>query len=218
LVVGVGQPASSTAFGSSDTLCAALPARPLASAANGVGHPRKIKSLPDVRAAEARSAQIARPEGVTRVFHVSRYKIDPFESTRNLLSKDDWRAALVNEPEPDGPEVSFIVKAFLLSCGAEGLARATARPDGAVVGPSGAAQGVAPDADPGEEVTLVETKKVIRLNFRDTALINFTFRQVSCRDQVPEPLRGVWVYLIVVYCHFILSAHESTPSFDHSTA
>jgi hypothetical protein len=71
MVFGVGQPASSTAFGSSDTLCAALPARPLASAANGVGQPCEIKSLPDVRAAEARSAQICRPKGVARVFHVS---------------------------------------------------------------------------------------------------------------------------------------------------
>ena len=114
--------------------------------------------------------------------------------------------------------MAFIGKTLLLACGAERLARAASRPDGSVVGPSGLAQGIPPDADPCEEVALVETKKVIRLNFCDTALIDFTFRQVSCRDQVPEPLRGVWVYLIVVYCHFILSAHESTPSFDHSTA
>jgi hypothetical protein len=114
--------------------------------------------------------------------------------------------------------MALVSEAFLLACGAERLARATSRPDGPVVGPSGLAQGVAPDADPCEEVTLVETKKVIRLNFRDTALINFTFRQVSSRDQVPEPLRGVWVYLIVVYCHFIFLSQSSTPSFDHSTA
>ena len=114
--------------------------------------------------------------------------------------------------------MTLVSEAFLLARGAERLARATSRPNGPVVGPSGSAQGVAPDADPSEEVTLVETKKVIRLNFCDTALINFTFSQVSCRDQVTKPLRGVWVYLIVVYCHLILSAHESTPSFDHSTA
>jgi hypothetical protein len=99
-----------------------------------------------------------------------------------LFAKDDCRAALADEVEPGGPEMTLVGEAFLLACGAERLARAASRPDGPVVGPSGAAQGVAPDADSCKEVTLVETKKVIRLNFRDTALINFTFSQVSCRD------------------------------------
>lgn len=38
-VFGVGHPANSTAFGNSDTLCAAAPALPLLSAAIGVGQP-----------------------------------------------------------------------------------------------------------------------------------------------------------------------------------
>jgi hypothetical protein len=61
-------------------------------------------------ATEARSAQIARPEGVARCFQVSRYKIEPPEPVlaRNLLSKHDCRAALVNELVPVRPQVAFI--------------------------------------------------------------------------------------------------------------
>jgi hypothetical protein len=58
-----------------------------------------------VRGADARSAQIRSPEGVARSFQVSVYKTDPREArlTRNLLAKDDCRAALVDEVEERGP-------------------------------------------------------------------------------------------------------------------
>ena len=104
-----------------------------------VTHPCKIEALSDVRAAEARSAQIGRCEGVTRCFQVSRYKIEPVERARNLLSKHDCRAALLDEPVPDGPEVSVIVKSFLLARSAERLAWARSCPDRAVIRPSGIA-------------------------------------------------------------------------------
>jgi hypothetical protein len=57
--------------------------------ASGVGHP--VQPLSDVRSPDARSAQIGRPNGVTRVFQVSRYKVKPFKGSRarNLLSKND---------------------------------------------------------------------------------------------------------------------------------
>jgi hypothetical protein len=52
-----------------------------------------------MRRAEARSAGIDRPAGVARSFHVSLYKVEPSKSVfaRNLLAKDDWRAALADE-------------------------------------------------------------------------------------------------------------------------
>ena len=219
IVEGVGQPANSTAFGSSDTLCGAAPALPRLSAAIGVGHGDKVEPLSDMRTAEARSAQIARPEGVVRAFHVSRYKIEPIERARNLLSKHDWRAALVNEPEPDGPEVARVGEAFLLSGGAEGLAGARAGPDGLVVGPSSAAQGVAPDADPGEEVTLVERMKVFRLNIMYAPLVHFAVGNVPCCDQIAQPRGCVWVVFIIVGPHSLsASIHASTSSFDHRQA
>jgi hypothetical protein len=61
--------------------------------------------LSDVGRADARSAGIDRPDGVARSFHVSLYKVEPSEAVfaRNLLAKDDWRAALLNEPVGSRP-------------------------------------------------------------------------------------------------------------------
>lgn len=49
--------------------------------------------------ADARSAEIDRPAGVGRSFQVSLYKVEPSEAVlaRNLLAKDDARAALSDE-------------------------------------------------------------------------------------------------------------------------
>jgi hypothetical protein len=55
--------------------------------------------LPDVRRADARSAKIDLPEGVTRRFHVSLNKVDPRKSRLccNLLSNNSDRLALADE-------------------------------------------------------------------------------------------------------------------------
>jgi len=68
-----------------------------------VGHP--VVSLPDVRSTEARSAQIDRPAGVTRRFHVRRNKVEPSEAVFacNLLPNNDVRATLADEPVEGGP-------------------------------------------------------------------------------------------------------------------
>lgn len=111
----------------------------------------------------ARSAQIGRPEGVTRCFHVSRYKIEPVKGifARNLLTNDDCRATLADEPMPVGPEVPLVVKPIAFACRAERLARAGAGPDRTVVGPSGRAEGEGPDADSGEEMALSKSSKLV---------------------------------------------------------
>lgn len=69
----------------------------------GVGHP--IKSLSDVRGADARRAGISRPDGVALSFQVSLYKVEPSEAVRAryLLTKDEVRSALADEMEPGGP-------------------------------------------------------------------------------------------------------------------
>jgi len=120
------------------------------------------EALADMRGADARSAQISRPDGVARCFQVSVYSVEPSEPVlaRNLLSKDDWRAALIDEHVEGGPEVPLVIKPALFSGGAEGLAGARACPDGPVVGPSGETEGVGPDADAGEEVALGVTLEV----------------------------------------------------------
>ena len=76
---------------------------PFRSLVVGVGHP--VKSLPDMRRTDARSAQIGSPDGVTRSFQVSLYKVEPSEAVTacNLLANDDVRAALRDEVEKCGP-------------------------------------------------------------------------------------------------------------------
>jgi hypothetical protein len=117
-----------------------------------------------VRGADARSAQIRHPNGVSRYFQVSAYSVEPAEAVlaRNLLSKDNWRMALGDEAIELGPEVALVGKSCPFSGGAEGLAGARAGPDGSVVGPSCKTEGVGPDADPGEEVALRVTREVAR--------------------------------------------------------
>jgi hypothetical protein len=114
-----------------------------------------------MRAAEARSAQICRPEGVARCFHVSRYKIEPVESRRNLLSNDDCRSALRDEVEPVGPEMPLVIKPSAFACRAERLAGTRACPNWCIVIPPSASQGVAPDTDPGKEVTLGVSPQIV---------------------------------------------------------
>jgi hypothetical protein len=112
--------------------------------------------LSDVRGADARSAQIRRPDGVTRSFQVKLYSVEPLKAVLacNLLAKDDWRAALADEMVERGPKVPLVSKPCSFACRAERLTGTGASPDRAVVGPSGEAQGVGPDSDTGEEVDL----------------------------------------------------------------
>jgi hypothetical protein len=90
-------------------------ALPIASLLTGDGH--EEESLSDVRRADARSAKIGRPDGVTLALQVSRNKVEPDEAvrTRNLLAKDDCRATLADEIEPDWPEVALVGEAALAS-------------------------------------------------------------------------------------------------------
>lgn len=106
-----------------------------ASLARVVGH--EPQPLPDVRGADARSRDTGRCEGVADSFHVSLNKIKPAVPNRcfNLLTKDDRRAALPNEVEPEGPKVPLVVEPTTHACHAERLARAGTRPDGSGIRP-----------------------------------------------------------------------------------
>jgi hypothetical protein len=174
LAFGVGQPARFSCLGNwsnrSEPSRLGLMSAPLSlqSLVVAVTQPlsNKPEALTDVRSADARSAQICRPNGVARCFHVRLYSVEPAEAVlaRNLLSKDDWRAALADEPVELGPEVALIGKSCSFSGGAEGLTRAGASPDGPVVGPSCETEGVGPDADPGKEMALREFAKIVGSN------------------------------------------------------
>jgi hypothetical protein len=117
----VGQPASCAAIGRispkpfpfprsaltrSRRSSHAVPVLPL-SIVDGVGQPVSPdpKSLSDVRRADARSAAIFRPDGVSRSFQVRAYKVEPPETVlgSDLLAEDDFRPGVLNEPVPVGP-------------------------------------------------------------------------------------------------------------------
>jgi len=92
-----------------------------------------------VRRTDARSAEIDRPDGVTRSFQVSVNKVEPLKAVAacNLLAKHDARVALRDETEPDGPEMPLVRESESASGRAEWLARTTAGPDRTTVRPAG---------------------------------------------------------------------------------
>jgi hypothetical protein len=71
--------------------------------AHGVGHP--IQPVADVRSTDARRRERDRPDAVTHGFQVILNKVEPrlCVLARNLLSKDDCRASLLDEVEPGWP-------------------------------------------------------------------------------------------------------------------
>jgi hypothetical protein len=104
LVVGVAQLASIAAwFSVTLTGWASLLGIRKASVEVVVGH--DPQALPDLRRAVARSAAIDSPDGVTRAFQVSVNKVEPDQTVfaRNLLAKENRRAALIDEMEPVRP-------------------------------------------------------------------------------------------------------------------
>ena len=152
-----------------------IPAVSFQSLLDGVGHPNcsPVASLADVRCADARSRNICRPAGVTCVFEVSEYSIEPdwlnrfvsvsfsrlcsrSENCRagDLLSEDEWRLAFTDESEEHGPEVSLIFGSFAFSGDGEGLTWTGAGADCCIVRYPGKSKGQGPAGDSCEKVTL----------------------------------------------------------------
>jgi hypothetical protein len=88
-----------------------------------------------VRSADARSRYRDRPEGVVQGFQVILNSVDPEvrSAACNLFSKEDCRAALLDEAEPDRPQVAFVGETSLVPRGAERLTRTASGPHGLVV-------------------------------------------------------------------------------------
>ena len=116
----------------------------------------------------------------------------------NLFAKDDWRAALSDEPKPVRPEMAGVVEAFAFSGAAEWLAWATARPNRSVSWPSGEVEGVRPSPDPGEEVALNVPGEVGGLDELDVSLVNVSGRDESRSEEVSQPSGREGVVLVVV--------------------
>jgi len=113
--------------------------------------------------------------------------VSHFTQTRSggagdLFAKDCDRAALRDETEELGPEMPSVVGAAPFSCGGEWLTRAGAGPDGAVVGPTGLSERVAPHSDASKEVALIVSHKVIRSDFNDAPFIHFAGGDMALLD------------------------------------
>jgi hypothetical protein len=174
---------------------------PFASAACGLTHPPQ--ALSDVRRADARRAKIGGCDGISQCFQVSANSVEPVSAkrARNLLSKDDWRAALRDEAVELRPEVSLVVGAALLAGCAERLTGAGAGPERLVVSHSSKSSCMGPDANAGEEVRLRVATKVIGLHLDNRPLVHIARRNQSGADEVAQPLSRVRLNLVVVGRH-----------------
>jgi hypothetical protein len=157
IVLGVAQPANAYACRATESKALAVRSvlgKSFQSPALGDSHPED--AVPDVRRPDARSRQYRRCAGVSFFFQVIEYQVEPSVLNRrlNLFSKDCWRAALADEPEPIGPEVPGVLDAPVPPGIGEGLAGARAGPDRHMVWPACEAEGIRPAANSREEVAL----------------------------------------------------------------
>jgi hypothetical protein len=138
--------------------------------------------LSDVRRAHARSRKVVELivpllvswHSIADRFQVNVYSGDPSSAkfTANLLAKDNRGAALPDEPEELWPEVPGVVVAFAFPCLAVRLAGAAPGPHGPVGWPSCEAEGEGPSGDTGEEMALFVVFEFVRLDIRDTPLVD----------------------------------------------
>jgi hypothetical protein len=142
------------------------------------------ESLPPVRSADARSAGIECPAGVSLSFQVRANNVEPREPVlaRNLLAKDDVRSMVADEGGEHRPEVALVVEASSFACVTERLARARARPDGAVVGPSSEPKSVGPGSDACEEVDLRVPIEFLRLDLFNASTVHDAWSDVPRVD------------------------------------
>jgi hypothetical protein len=111
---------------------------------------------------------------------------------------NDCRASLGDKVSPDGPEVAFVVKSFLLASDRERLAWATSGPERPIVRPSSKSSCKGPDADASEEMALCEASEIVWLHVNDGSLVNLAWRNVSSSNKVSQPLGGVGVDFVIV--------------------
>jgi hypothetical protein len=133
--------------------------------------------------------------------------VEPRPSSRsaNLFANDCCRAALADEPPECRPEVTSVCNASAAPRSGEGLAGTGAGPDVVAIGNPSKSQGVAPSADPGEEVALDESAQVGWFDIEDASFIDFPIRDQSAPNQLAQPCRSVLVDFVVV------SGHRSPP-------
>jgi len=174
-----------------------IPGVSFQSRAEAGGHP--VQPLPPVGRADARSAQIGSPAGISQVFQVKANSGEPFTAilARNLLSKDRCRTALGDEAVKSGPKVALVGVPLSLASARKRLTGTGACPDSSGVFESGPSQGERPSADSGEEMALGVTPKIRRLNIDNGSFIHIPWGDMPLLDEFPQPRGGFRVNLVV---------------------
>jgi len=136
----------------------------------GVLHPDRtpVEALPDVRSADARSAQIGSRAGISQCFQIIEYSGEPLPSSfaRNLLANEDWREALADEVMEDGPQVTLVRVSSAFARNREWLAGKAGGPDGDGGRPCCKLESKLPSSDSCEEMAAVIGSNVIWFHLR----------------------------------------------------
>jgi hypothetical protein len=80
----------------------------------------------------------------------------------------------------------------------EGLTWATSCNENKFIWPLGETGGMRPSSNPSEEVVLGEASESIWINVFDRFLVNISIINQSFLDEVPEPLGGVRIVLVII--------------------
>lgn len=130
-----------------------------------VGH--KPIAIPEMVRVRARGLQRDCPHGVSHLDQITSHETEPVRRSRNLLSKDDWRASDLDKASEYGPQVALVFSASALAGDGPWLTWTRPGPHGPVIGPSGEAQGERPASDAAEEVAAGVPGQVGRSNIDD---------------------------------------------------
>lgn len=104
-----------------------------------------------------------------------------------MLTKHDWRAALRDETEHMGPEVSLVGEPAVLAGVAERLAGTGSGPHVGVIGHACESECVGPDADACEEVSLTGPSNVSWCQIDNGSRLDAAGCDVSSALKLAEP-------------------------------
>src|SRR5271157_4077519 len=91
--------------------------------------------------------------------------------------------------------------AIALACDAERLAGARTCPNWTRVIPPSEAQGAGPSSDTGKEMTLRVVFDIFGPDIFDRSFIYISWRNMSCGNQIAQPLRRVRIDLVIIRSH-----------------
>jgi hypothetical protein len=116
----------------------------------------------------------------------------------NLLSHNNGCSNTLDEPIEVWPKMPFIIGASTLPRDRKGLTWATSCNENKLIWPSSKTGGMRPSSNPGEEVVLGEASEGVGVDVFDRYLVNISITNQSFLDEVPEPLGGVGIVLVII--------------------